>query len=70
MMPLTFADKDRNHVITRIGGGSEVRQHLADMGFVAGGSVKIVSSINGNLIVSIKGVRVALSNEMAQKIFV
>lgn len=69
-MPLTFADKDKDHVITRIGGDSEVRQHLADMGFVAGGSVKIVSSINGNLIVSIKGVRVALSNEMAQKIFV
>lgn len=69
-MPLTFADKDTDHVITRIGGTPEVRQHLADMGFVVGGSVKVVSSIDGNLIVSVKGVRVALSNEMAQRIYI
>ncbi len=69
-MPVTLAEKDKDLTITRIGGTQEVKQHLADLGFVVGGILKVVSSINGNLIVSVKGVRVALSEEMARKIMV
>lgn len=69
-MPITLAEKDKELTIVRIGGTPEVRQHLADLGFVAGGTLTVVSSIDGNLIVSVKGVRIALSTEMAQKIMV
>ena len=69
-MPVTLAEKNKELTITRIGGNKEVKQHLADLGFVAGGTVKVVSSIGGNLIVFVKGVRIALSSEMAQKIMV
>ena len=69
-MPITLAETDKELTITRIGGSQEIKQHLADLGFVVGGTVKVVSSINGNLIVSVKGVRIALSTEMAQKIMV
>lgn len=69
-MPITLAEKDKDLTITRIGGTQEVKQHLADLGFVVGGMLKVVSSINGNLIVSVKGVRIALSEEMARKIMV
>ena len=44
--------------------------HLEDMGFVAGGLVTVVSSLNGNVIVKVKEARVAISEEMARKIMV
>ena len=69
-MPITLAEKDKELTIARIGGTPEVKQHLADHGFVVGGTLTVVSSIDGNLIVSVKGVRIALSTEMAQKIMV
>jgi len=40
------------------------------MGFVVGGTVTIVNTIGGNLIVKVKESRVAISQEMAGKIMV
>ena len=70
MMPLLLADAGEEVMIRKIGGNPEVKQHLADLGFVAGGSVSVISTINGNLIVNVKGSRVAISREMAAKIMV
>ena len=47
-----------------------MRKHLADLGFVPGGTVSIISEIGGNLIVNVKDSRVAISREMAGKIMV
>ena len=69
MIPLTLAGTDE-HVIKKIGGSSEVRSHLSDLGFVPGGKVKVVSSLNGDVIVSVKDSRIALSRELATKIMV
>lgn len=70
MMPLTLADADEENTIKKIGGKPEIKKHLENLGFVVGGSVKIISSIGGNVIVNVKGARIAVSREMAQKIFV
>ena len=70
MMPLTFADIGEENIIKRIGGNPEVRKHLSDLGFVAGGTVTVVSSIGGNLIVNVKDSRVAVSRELAGKIMI
>ena len=70
MMPLVFADTGSENIVRRIGGSDEVRQHLADMGFHVGAPVTVVSTIGGNIIVRVKESRVAISREMAQKIFV
>ena len=67
MMPLTLADTGEENVILRVGGSPEVRKHLEDLGFVAGGTVSVVSSLGGNVIVKVKEARVALSEEMARK---
>ena len=48
----------------------EVKKHLEDLGFVAGGNVTVISAIGGNLIVNVKDSRVAISREMAGKIMV
>ena len=45
-------------------------QKLEVLGFVAGGTVSIVSSLGGNVIVKVKEARVAISEEMARKIMV
>ena len=70
MMPLTLADIGEENVILRIGGSPEVKKHLEDLGFVAGGTVSVVSSLGGNVIVKVKESRVAISEEMARKIMV
>jgi Fe2+ transport system protein A len=70
MMPLNVAEVGEEVIIRRIGGSPEVRSHLADMGFVVGGSVTVVTEIGGNLIVNVKDSRVAVSKEMASKIMV
>ena len=70
MMPLVFADVGEEQIIRKVGGSQEMKQHLADMGFVPGGGVTVVSTIGGNVIVKVKESRVAISKEMAQKIMV
>lgn len=70
MMPLIFADAGSEHIVRKIGGGAEVRQHLADLGFNVGTPVTVVSALGGNVIVKVRESRVAVSREMAQKIMV
>ena len=68
MMPLTFASVSETATIRKITGKDEVRQHLAELGFVVGETVTVVSSIGGNLILNIKGSRIALDASMAQRV--
>ena len=70
MMPLVLADLGEEAVIKRVGGSPEMKKHLEDMGFVAGGVVTVLNTIGGNLIVKIKESRVAISKEMAGKIMI
>ncbi len=70
MMPLTLADMGEEAVIKRVGGSPDMKKHLEDMGFTAGGAVTVMNTIGGNLIVKIKESRVAISKETAQKIFI
>ena len=70
MMPLTLALAGEENMIHRVGGSAEVRKHLENLGFIAGDTVTVITSMGGNLIVKVKEARVAISNEMAQKIMV
>ena len=69
-MPLTVADTGEEYVIKRIGGKPEVKQHLENLGFVVGGVVSVINTMSGNVIVKVKESRIAISQEMAQKIMV
>ena len=70
MMPLVFADTGSENIVRRIGGSDEVRQHLAELGFVVGTDITVVSEISGNMIVQVKDSRVALDKTMANRILV
>ncbi len=70
MMPLTLAEVGEVNIIRKIGGRPEVRTHLENLGFVAGGAVTVINTIGGNVIVNVKESRIAISKEMAQKIMI
>ena len=70
MMPLTLANVGEENIIKKVGGNPETRKFLENLGFVAGGSVIVVSEIGGNGMVNVKESRVAVSKEMASKIMV
>ena len=70
MMPLNVAQPGEENIIRKIGGSPEVKQHLADLGFVVGGTVTLLSVLSGNVIVNVKGARVALDADMARRIMI
>ena len=70
MMPLMFANPGDEVIIKKDGGSAEAKKHLEDLGFVVGGSLKIVNSGSGNLIVNVKETRIAITKEMAAKIMI
>lgn len=69
-MPLAMAGVGEVVYIQKITGKDEVRQHLAELGFVVGEEVRVVSELGGNLILSVKDSRIALDCSMAMRIMV
>ena len=69
-MPLSFSPAGSMVCIKAIKGKDESKRFLESLGFVVGGSVTVISELNGNLIVNIKDSRVAINEEMARHIFV
>jgi ferrous iron transport protein A len=70
MVPLNCADPGSVNVIKRIGGKPEVRKHLENLGFIVGDNVIVITEQGGNIIVKVKETRVAISKEMAMKIYI
>ena len=70
MMPLGMASVGDTNTIRKITGRDEVRQHLAELGFVVGAEVTVGSEMGGNMILSIKDSRIALDKTMAMRIMV
>ena len=70
MIPLSIAKPGEISYIKKITGKDEVRHHLAEMGFVVGSEITVVAEISGNLILNVKGTRVALNQEMANRIMI
>ena len=70
MMPLSMAKTGETVTIRKITGRDEVRQHLAELGFVVDGTVTVVNEIAGNLILQVKDSRIALDRTMANRIMV
>ena len=69
-MPLTMAKPGDTVTIRKITGRDEVRQHLAELGFVVGEPLTVVSVLGGNLILQVKESRIALDQTLAIRILV
>lgn len=68
MMPLSMANTGEENIIKKVGGKEETRKFLANLGFISGSKVTVVSEIGGNMIVNVKESRVAIGKDMANKI--
>ena len=70
MMPLTMATTGETVTIRKITGRDEVRQHLAELGFVVDSDVTVVNEVAGNLILQVKDSRIALDRTMANRVMI
>ncbi|MCR4564434.1 MAG: ferrous iron transport protein A [Clostridiales bacterium] len=70
MIPLSVIGDGNDGIIKKIGGKPEVKKHLENLGFIVGDNVTVITEQNGNIIVKVKETRVAISREMASKIYV
>ena len=70
MMPLSMINEGATGTVARVGGKEETRRFLENLGFVPGVSVTVISKLGGNLLVNIKDSRIAIGNDMANKIMV
>lgn len=70
MMPLLMARTGEVNKIAAVRSKNDVKRHLENMGFVEGAEITIITEFDGNLIVNVKDARIALSKNMASKIYI
>ena len=68
MLPLTFVKTGDLAKVIKVNGRDNVKKHLADLGFVDGTIVNVISSHDGDIILNGKDSRLAVTREMAEKI--
>ena len=69
-MLLTMARPGEENRIRKITGKDETRRFLANLGFVEGEKVVVVSELTGDLILNIRNTRIALNKGVANRIVV
>ena len=67
-MPLSLRHAGETVAVTRVRGDEDLKHHLANIGFVEGSEVHVVSSSPSNIIVTVKGARFGLDTKVAQRI--
>ena len=69
-MPIYLADLQKDLKIVKITGNDKVKKHLENLGFIVGENIRLINRSGDNVIVKIKGVSLAISNELAKRILV
>ena len=70
MIPIILADKNQPHKVLKLAVEDKLRKHLENLGLVPGVEIDIISNSNGVIILKIKDGRVAINNDLGNKIFV
>ena len=69
-MPIVIAPQNRALKIVRIAAEEKKKKHLENLGINVGGSLTVLSSSGGSVVVVVKDGRIALDNNLSTKIFV
>jgi ferrous iron transport protein A len=69
-VPLSLSKHGVAVAVKRIGGSEAIKKRLESMGFTVGSTVTVISELAGSLIVNVKDSRIALNQELANRIFV
>ena len=70
MMPLTMGPRGELLNIKKIIGKDEAKRHLADLGLIEGESITVVAEMAGNLIINLRGARIAIDKALATRIMI
>ena len=70
MLPLSLINQGENVIIVKVRSKDSEKKHLEDMGFIASERMHVISNHGGDVIVELKGTKLAITREIADKIFV
>lgn len=68
-LPVSMAKVGDSGIIVRISGRDDAKRFLKDLGFIPGTPVKTVAQAGGNIILDVRGSKIALDRSMANKVF-
>ncbi len=69
MIPLNLTSVGNESIVQKVNGDADLRHHLANLGIIPGEPITLLSCINGSVMCKVKESRIAISEEMARKIF-
>lgn len=69
-MPLTFAPMGIDLQVCKVNGKDDTKKFLANLGFVEGSNISVVSANHGNLIIRVYGSKIALDRSLSSRILV
>ncbi len=69
-MPLTMLNVGKEAVVRNFKVKEETKTFLEGLGIVSGTPILVLSEINGDLIIRVKGSKLAINKGLAQRIFV
>ena len=69
-MPIALAPLSTEMRIIKVLLDEKTKKHLESLGILTNSSIKIISSVNGGVVVAVKDGRLALDRSIASKILV
>lgn len=69
-MPLTMLPVGQEAVIKVCRAKGKTKKFIEGLGIIPGTSISVISEMGGNLIISIKGTRIAINRSIAQQLIV
>ncbi len=69
-MPIVIAPTNTELKIVRIAAEEKLKKHLESLGITVNGSITVLSSEGGSVVIKIKDGRIALDADLSSKIFV
>ena len=70
MLPLTYVKSGEIVKVVKVSGNDSAKKHMNDLGFVSGTVLQVVSSHDGDIILSVKDSRLAITKEMSERIMI
>ena len=70
MLPLAIVKTGDLAKVLKVGGNTTTKKRLEELGFVVNTIVNVISSHNGDIILNVKGSRLAVTKEMAERIMI
>lgn len=68
--PLLFASIGQAYQIERLIGDDKIMKHLHDIGFYNGAVIKVLSKMEGGLLVNLLNTKLAIDSNICSKIYV